>query len=137
MALLREYLPPIPPAKSQISRSATRLLIHSKKLTNIFCHAKHVTHCKTTIHSNAGFALDALAMSFCSCDRSRYFEQDFTRFRAASGTLAASLRADHNGLVLIPQAVRHTALFVQLCWLREIWPVRMRYANQYVLTNRY
>jgi hypothetical protein len=75
--ILRECLPPIPPAKPQISRSATVLLSLSKLLTNIFRTANNLTYCKTTNHVRAGHALDSLVMPFISCDRSSIFEQDF------------------------------------------------------------
>lgn len=79
IAFSRKFFRPIPLLKSQNSRSAPPLLTLSKILTDIFRTANNLSICKTTIHSNAGFASSALANAFISCDRSRLFEQDFPR----------------------------------------------------------
>lgn len=90
-AFSRQFLPPIPPVKSQNSRSAPLLLIPSKILTDIFRTANSLSDCNTTIHLRAGCASMSMANHFLSCDRSSLFEQDFPR----SGQ---RLRADHTSL---------------------------------------
>lgn len=111
IAFSRKFFRPIPLLKLQNSRSAPPLLTLSKILTDIFRTANNLSICKTTIHSNAGFASSALANAFISCDRSRLFEQDFPRSGqiTASGqgvtvrrNTAAAVRFGH--LSLIPRA---------------------------------
>lgn len=130
IAFSRKFFRPIPLLKSQNSRSAPPLLTLSKILTDIFRTANNLSICKTTIHSNAGFASSALANAFISCDRSRLFEQDFPRcgrrVRADRQLPAASsgrFQCDQigtgreSGLFyaprLIPRVVRHSGVSVQ------------------------
>ncbi|EIU9113080.1 TPA: hypothetical protein ACH3IE_005443 [Salmonella enterica subsp. enterica serovar Paratyphi B] len=86
----RQFWPVIPPARSQISRSAPPLLTLSKILTNIFRIANNLTHCKTTKRRNAGIELKQLASFRNDCDRYSNFEQDSPR---SGGRVQADSRA--------------------------------------------
>ncbi len=125
IAFSRKFFRPIPLLKSQNSRSAPPLLTLSKILTDIFRTANNLSICKTTIHSNAGFASSALANAFISCDRSRLFEQDFPRSGRRVRQIASFRQLALAASSFIHAPPGHGGYSVQFCWLCKIWPVIM------------